>query len=148
MLTNDAIVERKLTSIQRGVQRLNDSPGRRIRAPSTGTVLVSTNDRLETGLSRLPKTLYDLWDEYTVGLEGRKPAKYYSSVERGRCKYKYTRRKVVWSKIEELVLGGYTAHVAIDMILHHYGKEKSVTQVINLMRKDRLHNSYPRHLCI
>ena len=54
----------------------------------------------------------------------------------------------MWSKIEELVLGGYTAHVAIDMILHHYGKEKSVTQVINLMRKDRLTKSYPRHLCI
>ncbi len=85
MLVNDAIVDRKLTSIQRGVQRLNDAPGRRIRPPSG--VLASVNDdRMETGLSRLPKTLYDLWDEYTVGLEGRKPAKLYSSTERGRCK--------------------------------------------------------------
>ena len=146
MLTNDAIVDRKLSSIQRGVQRLNDSPGRRIRASSTSVVLGSP-DRLETSLSRLPKTLYDLWDEYTVGLEGRKPAKLYSSTERGRCKYKYTRRRVVWQKIEELVLAGFTSHAAIDMILDHYGKEKSVTQVINLMRKDRLNKSYPRHLC-
>ena len=35
---------------------------------------VDRDDRLETDLSRLPKTLYDLWDAYTVGLEGRKPA--------------------------------------------------------------------------
>ena len=147
MLANDAIVDRKLTSIQRGVQRLNDSPGRRIRASGTA-VHVGRDDRLETDLSRLPKTLYELWDEYTVGLEGRKPAKLYTSTERGRCKYKYTRRKVVWSKVEELVLGGHTAHAAIDMILDHYGKEKSVTQVINLMRKDRLNKSYPQHLCI
>ena len=147
MLANDAIVDRKLTSIQRGVQRLNDSPGRRIRASGTA-VHVGRDDRLETDLSRLPKTLYDLWDEYTVGLEGHKPAKLYTSTERGRCKYKYTRRKVVWSKVEELVLGGHTAHAAIDMILDHYGKEKSVTQVINLMRKDRVNKSYPQHLCI
>ena len=108
MLTNDAVVERKLTDIQQGVQRLNNTPERRIRAPST--VLISTNDRLETGLSCLPKTLYDLWEEYTVGLEGRKLAKYYPSVERERCKYKYTRRNVVWSKIEKLVLGEYIHH--------------------------------------
>ena len=94
MLMNDAIVDMKLSSIQRGVQRLNDSPGRRIRASSTSVVLDSP-DRLETSLSRHPKTLYDLWDEYTVGLERCKPAKLYSSTQRGRCKYKYTRRKVV-----------------------------------------------------
>ena len=63
---------------------------------------------LETDLSRLPKFLYGLWDEYKAGLKGRKPAKLYTSTERGRCKYTYTRRKVVWSKIEELVLGGHT----------------------------------------
>ena len=103
---------------------------------------------LETDLSCLLKTLFDLWDEYTVGLEGRKPSKLYTSTERGRCKYKYTGRKVVWSKIEELVLGGHTAHAAINMIFDHYGKEKSVTQVINLMRKDRLNKSYPQYLCI
>ena len=116
MLANDAIVDRKLTSIQRGVQRLNNSPGRMIRG--SGTVHVGRTDRLETDLSRLLKTLYDLWDEYTVGLEGHKPAKLYTSTERYRCKYKYTR-----SKIEELVLGGNTAHAAIDMILDQYGKK-------------------------
>ena len=44
--------------------------------------------------------------------------------ERGRCKYKCTRRKVVWSKIEDIVLGEYAYHAAIDIILDHYGKEK------------------------
>ena len=65
-----------------------------------------------------------------------------------KLKYKYARRKVAWSKIDEFVLGGYTSHAAINMILDHYGKEKSVIQLIHLMRKDRLNDCDPQHLCI
>ena len=74
MRTNDAIAERKLTtSTQQGVPRLNDSLRMIIQASSS--VPIVTNDRLYTSLSRLPKTLYDLWYDYTVVLEGRKHAK-------------------------------------------------------------------------
>ena len=137
----------KMTGMQRNLKRLADAPGRRIRPP-TGVLLgLDPNSRLESGLSSLPRTLYDLWDEYTIGLEGRKPAKLYSPIERGRCKHKYCRRKVVWGKIQELVNAGYTSHVAIDMILDHYGRDKTTTHVINLMKRDRTNKSYPAHLC-
>ena len=42
------------------------------------------DDRLETDLPRLPETLYDLWDEYTVGLEDCKPTILYTSTEKER----------------------------------------------------------------
>jgi len=139
-------VTSKMTGVQRNLKRLADAPGRRIRPPS-GVLLEGDDTRLETGLSSLPRTLYDLWDEYTVGLEGRKPAKLYTSQERGRCKHKYSRRKVVWDKIRELIQMGYTSHVAIDMILDHYGRDLTTTKIINLMKQDRKYNAYPAHLC-
>ena len=137
----------KMTGLQRNVKRLADAPGRRIRPPSGVSFGLDGDTRIERGLSALPRTLYDLWDEYTVGLEGRKPAKLYTPQERGRCKHKYSRRKVVWDKIQELIQVGYTSHVAIDMILDHYGRDNTTTGIINLMKQNRKYNAYPAHLC-
>ena len=53
----------------------------------------------------------------------------------------------MWDKIQELVRAGYTSHVAIDLILDHYGRDKTNTEIINLMKQDRKNNSYPAHLC-
>ena len=38
-------------------------------------------------LSKCPRTLYVLWQEYEFGLAGQKPAKYFASDERGRNKF-------------------------------------------------------------
>ena len=72
----------RLTGVQRNLKRIADAPGRRIRPPE-GVFFVDHGVRIETSLSSLPRTLYDLWDEYTVCLGGRKPAKLYSSQEEG-----------------------------------------------------------------
>jgi len=50
-------------------------------------------------LSRLPRSLFDLWAEYDVGIGGRKAAKDFTAAERGRVKYNYHQRKVVWNVI-------------------------------------------------
>ena len=146
VIAMECSLKSKTTGVQRNLKRLADAPGRRIRAP-IGIILGGDDTRIESGLSSLPRTVYDLWDEYTVGLEGRKPAKLYLSLERGKCKHKYSRRKVVWDKIQELVNAGYTLHVAINMILDHYGRDKRPTNLIHLMKRDRKNNSYPAHLC-
>ena len=88
-------------------------------------------------LSRSPKSLYLLWDEYEIGLEGNKAAKDFTQHERGAVKHNYCRRNVFWEVVERLMRRGHTSRVAIDMIRAAYGLSKSVTQVINLMRDDR-----------
>ena len=57
----------------------------------------------EATLSNCPRSLFDLWQEYKFGLQGWKAAKRFKSRERGRVKYKYHRRKVVWDTILRLL---------------------------------------------
>jgi nucleoid-associated protein YgaU len=91
-----------------------------------------------SSLSDLPSDLYVLWKEYTRGIGGRKPAKDFTYHERGAVKYNYSRRKVVWDQISELVRAGDTAEVAIDRIYNIYGRRTSVTNIINRLRTDRM----------
>ena len=84
-----------------------------------------------------PQSLYVLWEEYTRGVGGRKPAKLSRSFERGWVKFKYCRRLIVWSYISRLVCCGFTSNVAMDQIYKVYGREKTVTQIINLFLRDR-----------
>ena len=48
-----------------------------------------------------------IWKEYEFVFCGVTPAKDWVASERGRDKYKYYRRNVVWQKVSELVGGGY-----------------------------------------
>lgn len=94
-------------------------------------------------LSKSPRTLLALWEEYQVGIGGRKPARLFTAPERGKVKYKYTRRKVVWATIDRLVRGGLTSAVAIDRIYTVYGRDLSVTKIINRMLQDRRKGTIP-----
>ena len=60
-------------------------------------------------LSSNPHTLQCLWYEYKFGINGRKPAEQFTTVEKNasrRMKLKYWRRYVVWQTIGRLVRGG------------------------------------------
>jgi hypothetical protein len=52
-----------------------------------------------------PKSLHELWTEYMFGIGGRKAAKDYTPVERGRCRHKcYCCRKLVlWDCIKSVM---------------------------------------------
>ena len=78
-----------------------------------------------------------------MGIGGRKPARLFTRVERGRVKCLYCRRKVLWEAVARLVRAGYTAHVAIDRIYEAYGVDKTVSQIINQMMKDRRNGGHP-----
>jgi Transcriptional activator of glycolytic enzymes len=89
-------------------------------------------------LSPTPRNVYELWQEYQVGIGGRKAARLFTSRERGgNTKYKYHRRLVIWRIISGLVRGGMTADAAIDSIYAIYGHQTSVTTIINQIRKQK-----------
>jgi hypothetical protein len=105
-------------------------------------VLVSSDDRAipipyESTLSANPRDLYTLWEEYEFGIEGRKSARKFSSHESGRVKYKYHRRKVIWDLVSELLRSGHTNISAVDSIYDTYGREATITSIINTMRRQR-----------
>ena len=84
-----------------------------------------------------PKCLHTLWVEYTHGIGGNKPAKDFTSGEKGKCKQKYYRRKVFWDIVSTLVNAGYGAPAAVDKVYHQYGRDSSVTHVLNCLLDDR-----------
>jgi hypothetical protein len=88
-------------------------------------------------LSANPRSLHVLWEEYEIGIGGRRAAKLFTKDERDKVKHKYHRRKMVWDLISTLVRGGLTAQVAIDRIYDLYGRADSVTTIINKLKKDR-----------
>jgi Transcriptional activator of glycolytic enzymes len=100
----------------------------------------ANNDTIpyEATLSNSPKDLHVLWQEYEFGLQGRRAAKRFTTRERGRVRYKYHRRKVVWDKIAQMIHQGYSCYTAVDAIYRVYGPDKTVTEIINLMRVDRI----------
>lgn len=78
-------------------------PGARMRQRQVGGGVPTREDRLTPAiLCKTPKTVYDLWVEYTAGLGGNKPACQFTAKERGKVKFKYCRRKIVWDVIHEL----------------------------------------------
>jgi hypothetical protein len=92
---------------------------------------------MEAKLTKCPKTLHDLWKEFEFGFSGLKPAKDWTAAERGRDKYKYYRRNVVWQKVSELVRGGFTAESACDRIYSVYGASSTVSDIIKALIRDK-----------
>ena len=100
-------------------------------------------DDFVSTLSGSPVDLWALWEEYEFGVGGRKAAKKFTFHERGKNKYKYHRRKVVWDKIASLIRSGHSYHTAILEIYRVYGRDSTVTEIINKMRVDRGRGGHP-----
>jgi hypothetical protein len=124
----------KPTIINRGFIRRND-------ADDDDNVIDNINlqhDQYAGTLSKHPKDLYHMWEEFQFGIEGRKAARKFSIKERGRNRFTYNRRKIVLDKISELIRQGHSHLTAIDEIYETYGREKTVTAIINKLRSDRI----------
>jgi hypothetical protein len=96
-----------------------------------------------------PRTLIELWTEYTQTINGNKPAREFTACKRNNrqdgIKQKYFRRKVVWLMIDRKVREGMTATAACHAIRSAYGFQLSVTQIINMMMHDRTHRPHGCH---
>ena len=90
-----------------------------------------------------PKSLHTLWNEYETGIGGNKPAKLFNHKEKGRDKYRYSKRLVFWGKIAGMIRSGWTSTDAINKVINHYGTNLSITKIMLAMQKDRHKNTYP-----
>lgn len=147
-------ISRGFTTTNSNLRRIGANPVRRLAAVANENGNNNANaanvpaanvpvQNLAAALSPTPRDLFELWNEFTIGIGGRKPASQFTAVERGQNKHRFTRRKVVWETIDRMVRRGFTANVAIDRIYAHYGRELSVTRILNAMLKDRREKTIP-----
>jgi len=137
-------IQRQFSTVNKNVRRLQiTAPAVRRGGNNNGNhhgddaPIATQPRRREVQLSKRPKDLYSLWAEYTHGLGGLKAARDFTSVERGAAKQKYYRRKTFWDVVATHVDGGFTAPTAIDLVYQVYGRNLSVTMVLNKMLEDR-----------
>jgi hypothetical protein len=84
-----------------------------------------------------------LWNEFKVGINGRKPAEKFTTRERNAkgTKQKYYRRNLIWSIVAFLVQYGRSAEMAIIQLQNSYGYTSSLSTVIPAMVRDK--SNYP-----
>ena len=113
------------------------APQARIQAPFMPRLAPQPGEK-PAALCKMPRNLHVLWQEYEVGIGGRKAAKDLTARERGlkHIKHKYYSRKFVWKVIIDHVNRGYSASLAIDRIYATYGRNRSITQIIRALKDD------------
>ena len=117
--------------------------------PAAGNAPSETLEPLElapplASLTEKPRNLEVLWEEYQVGIDGRKPAKTFTAAERLRTKDTYRRRRIVWEAIAALIRAGHTSQSAIRLIYQVYGLHTSVSTIIARMRRDNKNGGHPK----
>jgi hypothetical protein len=150
----DLSLQHQLRSINMSIGRMANAPGRTIN--SNGNNLVAedkidnvvvaqeeTRNGVVAELSKLPKTLHALWDEYDVGSPGKKPAKEFTKAERGKTKHKFYLRKFLWDQVSEMVRSGMDSKDACDKIYTVYGKRESVTKILRALQRDKKTGGHP-----
>ena len=82
-----------------------------------------------------PRTLGALWNKWQNGITGSKPAREFSRQEKGRVKFKYSNRLIVWKCIERLLDRGNNLSTAFSKICRVYGGV-TITVLIKKMSRD------------
>ena len=72
-----------------------------------------------------------------------KPVRLFTYHEHGRSKFVFSKRKVFWKKVSEMVRAGMLAEVAIDKIYKVYGEGQAVTKILREMQKDKARGGHP-----
>jgi hypothetical protein len=143
-----ATLERRLRLSENILRGLSVSPSRRrmIRNNNEATAApLGTAPPVEplATLHSCPRTLELLWDEYQNGIGGRKPAREFTRSERGKVKFKYSRRLLFWKCMERLLNRGNTVSTAIRKIHDIYGYT-TVTKLIEKLRRDERNGGHNR----
>jgi Transcriptional activator of glycolytic enzymes len=99
---------------------------------------------LRAGLSKCPRSLHELWREWTDGLEGNVPASQIKRHERGgKTRHVYYNRKFVWDVIKKFTDKNVSHLTAIDNIETAYGRNKSISHYISCLKRDKKHGGHP-----
>jgi len=118
------------------------SGGTNIEDEDNDEILALDNIRLAR-LYKLPKTLFDLWQEFQFGLNGEKPKKEFTLEERGKNNSMYCKREFFWNVIRSLVWTGHTSQAVIDKVYLVYGRGTSVMKILLKMIRDRKEGGNP-----
>jgi Fe-S cluster biosynthesis and repair protein YggX len=131
------------------MNRFAASPSRRLGGKRPGVSDASICHTLENTydstakLSYFPRNLLLLWQEYLYELECNKAAKNFTSVERGRVKFKFCRRKCFWEVMVKLCNAGSTDLSSIDKVNQAYSMKHSVSTILDMMMRDRKVGGHP-----
>ena len=135
---------RKLDNMHRSIKRISIQPVVRPRNATNEEAQARQENNRRGILMKRPKDLFVLWHEYEFGSTDRvKPAKLFTSAERGRNKFAYSRRKVFWDMVCNMISRGYTSDTAIDKIYLTYGHNLSVSNILVKMRNDKGRGGHP-----
>jgi hypothetical protein len=146
-------VMKKLNIINNNIHRIAIQPPRMATPQQQATNIISAaqaegeaevfrRQQLAV-LSPHPRNLHELWAEYNFGIGGRKAAKEFTAEERGKNKYKYCRRKNFWDLVALHVRAGSEAAEIIDRVYDCYGRQLSVYNILELIRKDKASGGHP-----
>jgi hypothetical protein len=137
---------RMMQQLDRSIRRIALQPVQHPRNEQAAAAAIPGMNTA-TLLKNPRSSIYILWQEFEfgIGIAGRKAAKAFTAEERGRVKYNYHRRKVVWDKISEMIRAGHTSNTAIDAIYDAYGRASmSVTAIIiQMLRQDKRTGCHP-----
>lgn len=140
MASHHAQYNKRLDRMDANIKRIAVMPGARIRSTMGGASGIRA--RASANLMNCPKDLYILWAEYEVGVGGNKPARQFTAAERGKVKFKYSRRKNVWDVIDIMISAGNTSDVAIERIYTVYGQQP-VNKIIDELRQAKKAGGHP-----
>lgn len=138
---NHSEIMKRLDKIERNLVRMLAMPARRIGASATVGGGGGANESQVVrppNLCKCPKNLCVLWAEFQSGFGGNKAVWSFTAAERGKVKFKYCRRKIVWDVIDNLVKRGLSSDVAIDRIYAECGGPSTkVNDVIAQLKQFR-----------
>ncbi len=88
-------------------------------------------------LFKNPKDLYFVWKEWEFGVNGVKPARDFTSMERGANKFTYCQCKVFWDAVIRMILHGFILDSVIDRNYLVYGQGKPVSYILKALADDK-----------
>ncbi len=112
--------------------------------PPNDNATNSEETPLVARLSKCPRTLHAIWNEWEVGSKTQKPVRLWNAAERGKQKASIYKRKFLWNKVSEMVRAGHSAHAACDMIYAAYGDNLSVTVILRRLQADARTGGHPQ----
>ena len=143
---NQEATHQQLSELRSRVEYFGSQPFRSI-ATQNNRQVAQTNEEeavepppLQARLSKMPRTLFDLWKEYTTGLNGHKAAKDFTRQERGgKTRYVFYKRNVFWAYVKDELRANpeSNVHQVIDELYARYGRRSSVTTIIKCISRDK-----------
>ena len=100
-------------------------------------------------LSRNPRTLSVLWDEWMNGIGGNLPARSFEPAQRGQrgVKANYSFRKPFWKCMERLINSGSNVATALQRINDVYSRYGSVTKQLKQIGRDEKNGGHAALQC-